>query len=184
MPSDPDLRWQRLLPFDHDYRHIGEVGDLHNPAHPPNPPTFTELREAGLIAPVDDPDRYFSVAELATATWLRAHNLDVVSVNTRSGIRARTPDAVIAGVPATLETKGAVGTVNSIAQRIRSGRGQSRRVVVDLRDSDANLALARIGLEIAVRRYGSWVDEVLVIVPVGSGSVGVGWWYGRNLRSV
>jgi hypothetical protein len=181
VPSAPELPLRRFLPFDHDFRFVGTLGNLLNPDNPPNPPTFEELAEAGVIAPADDPDRFFNKAERATAAWLRSRGLDVLSVNRRTGQRARTPDAVIAGEPVTLETKGAVASENSIVQQIRGGRGQSRRIVVDARSENANLATAQAGLAHALRHYGQQLDEVVIVLTDGSA---VGWWYARKPRSV
>jgi hypothetical protein len=108
-------------------------------------------------------------AALGTAQWLRSRGLNVLSVLEREGNEDRTPDAVIVGVPVTLEAKSTVATVNSIAQQIRSGRRQSRRVVVDGQQANAQLDVAQAGLATALRKYGQHLDEVVTIAPSLSG---------------
>lgn len=181
MPSGPDLRWQRLLPFDHDFLYRGELGDLKDPDNPPNPPSYQDLRDAGVIAPEGDPDRYFDADEQLAATWLRSRGLDVLSVDRRTGNAERTPDAVISGLPATLETKTAVATENAIQARVRSGRGQSRRIVIDARAADAGLWIAQAGLDTALRHYGQQLDEVSVILGDGTS---LAWWCARKPRVI
>jgi hypothetical protein len=54
----------------------------------------------------------------------------------------------------TLEIKHPVATSNAIVQRVRVGRKQSRRIVIDLRRTGANRDLAEGALDSAIRMYG------------------------------
>ncbi len=117
----------RVLPFDVDHVFEGVLGGLERSGMPPAPPTYLELEGAGLIAPVDDPDRWFSPAEARTAAWLRGRECPTLSVRRLEGRYRKTPDAVAAHVAVTIETKTADSTANAITQRVREGRKQARR---------------------------------------------------------
>lgn len=128
-----------------------------------------------MIAPDDDPDRWFSPQELVTATWLRSRGLDVRSVEVRRLQGLKTPDAVAAAHPITIETKTAIGTLNSILKRIRTARWQARHVVLDLRGTGTTREAATAGLAAALDMYGEQLDEVVVIV---TDNLSIGWTHG------
>lgn len=124
---------QRLLPYEVAVappEPLGSVMQLDNEPHPPGSDEIVDL-----IAPDDDPDRWFSPAERLAAEWLRSRGVDVRSVDRREGHLLKTPDVVAVSRPITIETKRAVGSINSIVQRIRYARWQARHVVIDLRGS-------------------------------------------------
>jgi len=102
-------------------------------------------------------------------------------VDRRPGHHQRTPDAVIEAVPVTLETKTAVATENAILAGIRTGRHQSRRIVVDARIGDLQQTIARAGLGHALRQYGRHLDEIVIILGDDSG---LGWWSAGEPGSV
>lgn len=104
---------------------------------------LVRLMQIAGIAPIGDPDKWFSEVERSSAAWLRHRGLDVLSVQRREGNLLKTPDAVAVTQPVTIELKSATGTLNSIVQRIRSGRWQSRRVMVDIRGTGAPLEQQR-----------------------------------------
>lgn len=181
VPVEQDPSRLRLLPFDLDYRHIGQLGDMKDPNNPPNPPTYVDLVTAGVIAPEADPDLFFDADEVRTAEWLRLRGLHVLSVDRRGGHAERTPDAVIAGLPATLETKTSIASENAILTQVRSGRGQSRRIVVDARKGNIDVGTAQAGLAHALRQYGRQIDEVAIILGNGTG---LAWWGAREPRPI
>lgn len=76
--------------------------------------------------------------------------------------------------PITIETKTAVGSVNSIVQRIRAARRQARHVVVDLRGTGTTRETAEAGLSTALDMYGEQLDEVVIIVTT---HLAIGWTY-------
>ena len=165
----------RVLPFDVDHVFEGVPGGLERSDRPPAPPTYAELEAAGLIAPADDPDRWFSPAEASTAAWLRGRDCPTLSVRRLEGRYRKTPDAVAAHVAVTIETKTADSTANAITQRVREGRKQARRVVIDLRNQGSHLDDARAGLDLALRRYGLHLDETLLVL---ADDLAVGWFHG------
>lgn len=162
----------RLLPRDVtvDTPWSLEGGDVESRAEPP---TFEEI--AAGIAPAGDPDKWFSTVERSSAAWLRGRGLDVLSVQRREGNLLKTPDAVIVTPPATIEIKSATGTLNSIVQRVRSGRWQSRRVMVDVRGTGTTPATAESAVRAALIRYQRDLDEVIIVV---SDDLSVGWSHG------
>lgn len=147
-----------------------EGGDIEKRA---TPPSYEEI--ANGIAPADDPGKWFSEIERSSAAWLRGRGVDVRSVQRREGHLLRTPDAVAVATPVTIEIKGATGSLNSIVQRIRDGRWQSRRVMVDVRGTGANAATAEAALRTALIRYQRELDEVVIVVSDG---LSVGWTHG------
>ncbi|MEP6816374.1 MAG: hypothetical protein ABI873_12570 [Marmoricola sp.] len=151
------------------------MGDLFKVGQVPVPPSYDELANAGLVAPEDDADRWFSPEEQLTAAWLRDRGLGVRSVQRREGRYLKTPDAAAPEFAVTIEAKRAVATNNAIVQRIRSARWQARHVVVDLRGSGASRGLAESAMRAALRMYGTQLDEVILIV---ADDLGVGWSHG------
>lgn len=147
-----------------------EGGDIERRA---TPPSYEEI--ANGIAPADDPDRWFSEIERSSAAWLRGRGVDVRSVQRREGHLLKTPDAAAVAMQVTLEIKGASGSLNSIVQRIRDGRWQSRRVMVDVRGTGTDAAAAEAALRTALIRYQRELDEAIIVV---SEDVSVGWTHG------
>ena len=161
-----------LLPIDVSVPtpwHLGATGFDKQPM----PPPYDEVAHG--IASDADPDRWYSAAERATAAWLRNRDVDVRSVERREGHRLKTPDAVAVTAPITIEIKGAVGSVNSIVQRIRQARWQARHVVVDVRGTGTTRELAEDALRRALIKYQDDLDEVIVIV---TDELSVGWSHG------
>lgn len=169
----------RLLPCNVDLGIVARVEGLHSRARPPDPPRYDELEREGLIAPGDHQYRWFSDDEQHLARWLDARGTRVVSVERREGRRERTPDAVLPTARETVEFKRSTPTATAVARSIRSGRGQSRRVLVDIRGPKADVGVAVAGMNRAVRLYGLWLDEVVVVV---TDDWSVGWWHGRDPR--
>lgn len=175
MRDDKAEAAKRVLPYDTPVMPRSKLGSAVAMERPPTPPTYEEIAREGLIAPADDPDRWFSPAERMTATWLRHRDLDVRSVRVRMRDGLKTPDAVAVRIPITIETKTAVGSLNSIVQRIRAARAQARHVVVDLRGTGTTRAAAEAGLAAALDMYGEQLDEVAIIV---TDNLAVGWSHG------
>ncbi len=75
----------------------------------------------------------------------------------------------------TIEIKTAVGSPNSIIQRIRTARWQARHVVVDLRGTGTTREAAAAGLAAALDMYGMHLDEVVIIV---TDNLAIGWAHG------
>lgn len=147
-----------------------EGGDIEKRA---TPPTYDEIADG--IAPADDPDKWFSDVERGSAGWLRRRGVDVRSVQRREGYLLKTPDAVAVTVPVTVEIKRATGTLNSIVQRVRDGRWQSRRVMVDVRGTGTTPATVEVAVRTALIRYQRDLDEVVIVV---SDDLSVGWAHG------
>lgn len=164
-----------MLPFDVTVTPRAPLGDVFKVGKTPQPPSYEELDNAGLIAPPENADRWFSHEEQLTATWLRDRGVTVRSVQRREGRYLKTPDAVAPEFAVTIETKRAIATINAIVQRIRGARWQARHVIVDLRGSGASRGLAETALEAALRMYGNHLDEVVLIT---SDDLGVGWTHG------
>lgn len=137
---------------------------------PPTPPGYGEVVDG--VAPENDPDKWFTMAERATAEWLRNRGVDVRSVERREGHLLKTPDAIAGSAPITVEFKGAIGSVNSIVQRIRQGRWQARHVVVDVRNTGTTRATAEDAVRRALVKYQADLDEVIIIV---ANDLSVGW---------
>ncbi len=175
MTEQPTAAPSRVLPFDVDHVYEGLLGGLERPDRPPAPPTYEELEDEGLIAPADDPYRWFSPEERSAAEWLRDRQCPVLSVRRRDGQHRKTPDAVAVHVAITIETKTADSSTNANAQRIREGRRQARRVMLDLRGTAASLDEARAGLNLALGRYGQHLDEILIVL---ADDLSVGWSHG------
>lgn len=172
MSDQPDAAPLRLLPYDVAVA-TPWAFDTPGATRQPTPPSYEEI--AGHIAPLAAPDKWFSPAELSAATWLRSRGLEVCSIERREGHLQRTPEAAVAIRQTTVELKCATGSVNSIVQRIRAGRWQSRRVVVDVRSTGTTLATAEAGVHRALIRYQGDLDEVVVLV---SDDLSVGWSHG------
>lgn len=126
------------------------------------PPTVEQLCAEGRIGTGWE---HFSRRESATAEWLRARGVDVVSVRTSDVERVASPDAVAVVANVTVEYKTVdAATANAVFQAIRDGRHQSRRVVVDGRGIGLDPGLAVDGLAEALRKGGGDLDEVVVIL--------------------
>lgn len=169
MIDQPAAAPLRLLPYDVTVA-TPWAFDAPGASKQPTPPLYEEI--ANHIAPVADPDKWFSPVELSTANWLRRRGLEVRSIERRAGHLQRTPDAAAAIHRTTVELKSASGSVNSIVQRIRDGRWQSRRVVVDVRGTSTTPATAETGVHRALIRYQGDLDEVVVLV---TDDLSVGW---------
>lgn len=175
MPEQQTSAPARVLPFDVNHVFTSTLGGLVRPDRPPTPPTYADLEAEGLIAPADDPGRWFGHEEAATAAWLHDRGCPVLSVKRRQGQHRRTPDAVALHVAVTIETKGADSSANAIAQRIREGRKQARHVVLDLRGTGGAIDDARAGLDLALGRYGQHLDEIVLVLADG---LAIGWAHG------
>ncbi len=139
-------------------------------------PTAGELQAEGLVAPTDDPYRYFDSKERATVDWLAANGVSGIrSVRTRDRPGEPTPDTVFdhaAGL-ATLEMKAPdKPSEGAIDRGVRYGRKQSRIVVIDCRHAGTELNTAESGLRRAISHHGQDVDQVIVVVSDGSA---IGW---------
>jgi hypothetical protein len=142
-------------------------------------PTAVELESAGKVAPRDDPDRYFSERERATAQWLRSRGVEGVrSVDRRMGQHEKTPDAVFDHPDglATVEFKDPdKPTAQSVRRSARSGRKQSGLIVIDYRDELGTGMERETGIEgmrAAVRNYGAEIEQMIVILGDGTP---IGW---------
>lgn len=175
MSEQPTTTPTRVLPFDVNHVFNGSLGGLVRADRPPAPPSYDELAAEDLIAPADDPDRWFSPEEAATAAWLRERHCPVLSVKRRDGQYRKTPDAVAVHFAVTIEAKTADPKSNAIAQRIREGRKQARRVVIDLRGTGATPDDAGAGLDLALGRYGQHLDEIVLVL---ADDLAVGWAHG------
>lgn len=164
-----------VLPYDVAITPRAGIGNVLKGRHQPSPPSVEVLRAQGLVAGQHEPDRWFSAEERLTAGWLRGRGLEVVSVQRREGRHLKTPDAVVPSAEVTIEIKHPVATSNAIVQRVRVGRKQSRRIVIDLRGSGAYRDLAEVALSSAVRMYGDDLDEVVLIV---NDDLALGWTHG------
>lgn len=135
---------------------------------------------SNLIAPASDPYRWFSDDERRLAEWIQDRGASVRSVERREGQRERTPDAVLTPASKTVEFKKSVCSTTAIVREVRSGRKQSRRIAIDARGRGADKGVATPALAGAIKLYGLWIDEVVVVT---SDDCSLGWWYGRDPRA-
>ncbi len=135
-----------------------------------NPPSYRLLDDSGLIATTANPAVYHDEKERSTSDWLANRGVTTRSVLRRKGEGEKTPDSVLDAEDATLELKMMeAASSNSVRNNIRNARKQSRRVVVDGRRVGVDPAVAEEGLREALRKYGSQLDEVLIIYGNGTG---------------
>lgn len=148
------------------FEYGGSLGDLvsSDPRRRPNPPRYQDLIDTpGLVAPADDPDRFFDADESSTAAWLRTHEgIRIRSVHRRPGLRNKTPDAVGDQFRITLDMKHRT-TRNGAVTGVRQGRAQSDRIVFDLRDADVDWHEFSAGLDEGLRKFGLRLNEILII---------------------
>ena len=174
MPNPPPAS-APVLPFDVAVGPRSVLSGSVVKGPPPTPPTYGDVLAEDLVAPEYDPDRWFLPSELPAVTWLRSRGLDVRSVRCRTGQALKTPDAVAPDHHVTIEIKTAVGSPNSIIQRIRTARWQARHVMVDLRGTGTTREAAAAGLAAALDMYGMHLDEVVIIV---TDNLAIGWVHG------
>lgn len=140
------------------------------------PPSVAELEAARLVAPDDDPYRYFSPKERVLADWLSAHGITGLrSVRARDRPGKPTPDAVFDHVDgwATLEMKTLDSPAeNAVRAGVRSGRKQSPIVVIDGCGVAIPPDRATTALRKAIRVHGVDLRQVIVVLADGSA---LGW---------
>lgn len=185
---------------DVERRHIlpeGIVIDGETPGGSPprNPPkTADELRDLGLVAPAEDPDRYFDRdkktrgkperPETEVADWLRDQDIDVISVDEGNGALGKVPDSIAIASDQTVEIKTTTGGWRAVSERIVGGKEQSERVIVNATASNLTVEQAERGLRNGIRDAGAHLTEVVVIVslagdnPRGGRDVVLSWRHG------
>lgn len=185
---------------DVERRHIlpeGIVIDGETPGGSPprNPPkTADELRDLGLVAPAEDPDRYFDRdkktrgkperPETEVADWLRDQDIDVISVDEGNGALGKLPDSIAIASDQTVEIKTTTGGWRAVSERIVGGKEQSERVIVNATASNLTVEQAERGLRNGIRDAGAHLTEVVVIVslagdnPRGGRDVVLSWRHG------
>lgn len=182
-PADPDSAHHVPAVGDANDWIVSDVEPVHETpryeAGDNTRPTAVELESAGKVAPRDDPDRYFSERERATAQWLRSRGVEGVrSVDRRMGQHEKTPDAVFDHPDglATVEFKDPdKPTAQSVRRSARSGRKQSGLIVIDYRDELGTGMERETGIEgmrAAVRNYGAEIEQMIVILGDGTP---IGW---------
>lgn len=141
----------------------------------PEPPTIADI-PSELWAPEDDPHRYFSDEERRAAAWLESHGVRLRSIRPRNLPGQRTPDSMLVNRSTTVEIKGVdEASSTAVLARIRDGRRQSRRLVIDGRDVGLTPSDAERGIRRALGVYGGQLDEVLILL---ADHAGVPWWHG------
>ncbi|HET9875715.1 MAG TPA: hypothetical protein VFQ37_08105, partial [Mycobacterium sp.] len=139
-------------------------------------PSVAELESEGLIAPDDDPHRYFDQRERSIAEWLAANGVHGLrSVRRRHGHRRRTPDGIFdrGNSCATIEMKApSAATADGVRRNTRVGTEQSRIVVLDFRGSGLDLATGIDGVRRVVRQNGNDLDQLIVMLK---GNSRLGW---------
>jgi len=144
------------------YTHDGRVG-RRSGASNPSPPTPEFLREAELLAPGNDPGRFFDKGGRAVAAWLERLGISSVSVRAGTTDGEKTPDGLAIGLDRTWEAK-RPQSVGGLERAWRGARKQSRWMIVDgralgLSEDDAAETLRR-----HLPIWGADYDEVMVIV--------------------
>ncbi|ADH69961.1 hypothetical protein [Nocardiopsis dassonvillei] len=126
-----------------------------------NPRSFEDIASEGLVGPEW---KHFSDKEVRVAEYLREHGIEVESIKESTVDGVRTPEAVISGTGETVEFKVLESdTARSFERNIRNARGQSRRMVFDVRHLGTSQedAVKRIGS--GLFNYGGDLSEVVVI---------------------
>ncbi|MBT2265912.1 hypothetical protein [Rhodococcus erythropolis] len=140
------------------------------------PKTADELRDLGLVAPAEDPDRYFDRdkktrgkperPETEVADWLRDQDIDVISVDEGNGALGKVPDSIAIASDQTVEIKTTTGGWRAVSERIVGGKEQSERVIVNATASNLTVEQAERGLRNGIRDAGAHLTEVVVIVSL------------------
>ncbi|WP_306367159.1 hypothetical protein [Nocardiopsis sp. CC223A] len=126
-----------------------------------NPRPLEEITDEGLVGPGWE---NFNDKEKEVAEFLREHGIETVSIKESTVDGVRTPEAAIAGTGETVEFKILESdTARSFERNIRSARGQSRRMVFDVRHLGTSQEDAVKGLGKGLYNYGGDVSEVVVI---------------------
>lgn len=134
----------------------------------PNPPTLAEVVDR--LAPVTDPDRFYSDPNSRlVADWLRSTGAQPVSV--REFKKSVTPDAALLDRGVTVEFKTiANGTFLSAMDAVAKAIVQARHVVVHSRVAITQRDAENITRG-ALERYGQALDELVVTFDEGGGYV-------------
>lgn len=168
----------------HDYGPLVPAADeVHIPCpYPPKhpapsrPPVDVADIPSELIAPSSNAWEHFSPDECDVAEWLAEQGVNVLSIRERDGHGARTPDAVRADLAHTIELKTLnEPTQTAVITRVRAGRGQSRRIVIDGRAAGLTRHDAEQGIGRVVGMFGSQLQEILVVPATGTA---VYWFHG------
>lgn len=126
-----------------------------------NPRLLEEITDEGLVGPGWE---HFNEKEKEVAEFLRTHGIETVSIKESTVDGVRTPEAAIAGTGETVEFKILESdTARSFERNIRSARGQSRRMVFDVRHLGTSQEDAVKGLGKGLYNYGGDVSEIVVI---------------------
>ncbi|MGK2318720.1 hypothetical protein [Gordonia rhizosphera] len=144
----------------------------------PSPDPVCYLQR-GQVAPDDDPHRYFSSAEQATAEQLEAlyPSIRLVSIDAMDGVYGKAADALAGG--RAVELKRIAGTaqpVTAAVKQVRRALGQTNDlVVVDAREALLSREEALRALTLSAARYGATVSEILIIYSAEADVAAVGW---------
>ncbi|MDH6279522.1 phage minor head protein [Prescottella agglutinans] len=172
---------------------------------PPRAPrkTAQDIRDLGerlgleLVAPPDDPDRYFDEdqkakgkpgrEETTIANWVRSQGIDVASVSALplKGQHGTIPEAIVIADDETIEFKTvSASTARAIRGAIESAKQQSDRVVVYAVPGGIAREVAEAGMRNGIRDAGAHMVEIVVVVSVananepGSEDVVLSWSHG------
>lgn len=148
-------------------------------------PTYRELVDAEVLAPLDDPYRFFDSdnkrrgkpgrPEESIAKWLRDKGVELCSVDENAPqIQGKIPDSVIhaAQVTAEIKTIGALTQQQSddglaarrIGAAIRDAGLQSAYAVIDARNVNADPAQIAAGIRSGVHHRGAALTQVIVVL--------------------
>ncbi|WP_301119594.1 hypothetical protein [Mycolicibacterium fortuitum] len=151
-------------------------------------PTYRELVGAGVLAPPDDPYRFFDAdnkrrgkpgrPEESIAEWLRSKGVELCSVDENTPqIQGKIPDSVIkaAQVTAEIKTIGALTQQQSddglaarrIGAAIRDAGLQSAYAVIDARNVEAHPGQIAAGIRSGVHHRGAALTQVIVVLAAG-----------------
>lgn len=133
------------------------TGDL--PRVSATPRSYDDIEGHGQI--LDDWSE-FNERERHTAERLQELGIEVVSVDTMRGRHGPTPDAVIARLRLTVEFKRA-SSHSAVLGEARIAARQSRRLVLDIRETGFNFADAVTALMVGLGRFGGSFDEILLL---------------------
>jgi len=148
------------------YIHTGQIGRLPG-ASIASPPSADFLRKAGVVAPFNDPERYFDPASRKVARWLSTMGIESLSVRDSVLTDVKTPDGVLADGSATWEVK-APQTPKGIARGFEHARRQSPCLILWTQAFELSCENAVMALERQLPKWGADYREVIIILGNGT----------------
>ena len=144
------------------YIHTGRIGRLPG-ASVTSPPSAEFLQRAGVIAPFNDPNRYFDSASGKVAQRLRTMGIDTLSIRDSVLEGIKTPDGVTISGSVTWEVK-APQTPKGIARAFEHARRQSPCLILWTQALEMSSKDAVVVLQRQLPTWGADYQEVIVML--------------------